>query len=402
MAFFRYKGRNKVGKVVEGKIKGDTKKDVISTLRNQGISVTAIDEIKSVLYKEVKLFEQGVKSQDLVIYIRQFSTLLKAGISVVDATHILSEQTGSKALKAALQDVEENLKSGTPLSDAAEKHRNVFPPLYINMVRAAEVAGNLDEILDRLAVYFEKQHNTRAKVKSAMAYPAVVGIMAIVIVVFLLSTIVPTFAGMFQSFGSELPLMTKMVVGAGDWFKSFWWLFVLLIIGISVGFMVIKKHPKTKYHVDYAFFKMPIFGKLLQKAALARMTRTMASLFASSVPILQSVAIVEKIVGNEVIVKVLREARTALETGQSMVAPMERHWAFPPLVTQMLAVGEKTGSLDVMLDKVADFYETEVDIATDQIKSLIEPLMIVFLSVVVGGIVAAIAIPMFSLFDQIQ
>lgn len=402
MAFFRYKGRNKQGKVVQGRIKGESQRDAVSTLRAQGISVTTIDELKSVMYKEITLFEAGVKSQDFVIYIRQFSTLLKAGISVVDSTDILSQQTSSKALKVALEDIVEALRNGNPLSDAAEKHRKVFPPLFVNMVRAGEVAGNLDEILDRLANYFEKQHQTRAKVKSAMSYPIVVGGIAMVVVVFLLSSIVPTFAGMFQSFGSELPLMTKIVVEAGDWFKSFWWLFVLMMIGLYIGLVTLKRHPKTKYHVDYAFLKIPVFGKLLQKAALARMMRTMASLFASSVPILQSVAIVERIVGNEVIVKVLKEARTALETGQSMVGPMERHWIFPPLVTQMLSVGERTGSLDVMLDKVADFYESEVDMATDSIKSLIEPLMIVFLSVVVGGIVAAIAIPMFSIFDKIQ
>lgn len=402
MAFFRYKGRHKSGKVVQGKIKGDTQKAAVAQLREQGIAVTSIQELNSVLYKEITLFEPRVKLHDFVIYIRQFSTLLKAGISVVDATDVLAQQTSSKVLKKALEDVKEGLQGGNPLSDVAEKHRKVFPPLFINMVRAGEAGGNLDEILDRLAIYFEKQHNTRSKVKSAMSYPIVVGSIAIIVVIFLLTTIVPTFAGMFQSFGSELPLITKMIVNAGDWFKSFWWLFLLLLLVMYLAFTVLKKNPKTKYYLDYALVKMPVFGKLMQKAALARMTRTMASLFATSVPILQSVAIVERIVGNEVIVQVLKQARNALEKGQSMVGPMEKHWIFPPLVTQMLAVGEKTGSLDVMLDKVADFYETEVDNATDQIKSLIEPLMIVFLSVVVGGIVAAIAVPMFSIFEQIQ
>ncbi|WP_102345398.1 type II secretion system F family protein [Bacillus sp. Marseille-P3661] len=402
MAYFRYKGRNKTGKVVQGRIKGDSQKETVQQLREQGIAVTSIEELTSILYKEIKLFEGRVKLQDFVIYIRQFSTLLKAGISVVDATNILSQQTNSKVLNAALVDVEEGLRAGNPFSDVAEKHRKVFPSLFINMIRAGEAGGNMDEILDRLAVYYEKQHNTRAKVKSAMAYPIVVGGIAAVVVIFLLAAVVPTFASMFQSFGSELPLITRLVVNAGNYFKSLWWVFILLVVAAYFGFTTLQRNPKTKYYIDYALIKIPIFGKLLQKAALARMTRTMASLFATSVPILQSVAIVERIVGNEVVVKVLKESRNALETGQSMVGPMEKHWIFPPLVTQMLAVGEKTGSLDVMLDKVADFYETEVDHATDQIKSLIEPLMIVFLSVVVGGIVAAIAIPMFSIFEQIQ
>lgn len=402
MAFFRYKGRNKLGKIVQGRIKGDSQKEVVTLLREQGIAVTSIEELTSILYKEIQLLKPRVKSQDFVIYIRQFSTLIKAGISVVDATRILAQQTSSKVLKSALEDIEEGLQAGKPLSDVAEKHRKVFPPLFINMVRAGEAGGNLDEMLDRLAIYFEKQHNTRSKVKSAMSYPIVVGGIAIIVVIFLLSMVVPTFAGMFQSFGAELPLITKIVISAGNWFQSFWWLFVIMALAFYFGFIELKRNPRTSYYIDYALIKLPIFGKLLQKAALARMTRTMASLFSSSVPILQSVAIVERIVGNEVIVKVLKESRTALEMGQSIVGPMEKHWIFPPLVTQMLAVGEKTGALDVMLDKVADFYETEVDHATDQIKSLIEPLMIVLLSVLVGGIVAAIAVPMFSIFDQIQ
>ncbi len=350
--------------------------------------MTAIHELKGILYQDVTIGRVKVKSQDFVIYLRQFATLLQAGISVVNATTILAEQTSSKALRTALKEIEEDLRAGNPFSDAAEKQRKLFPALFINMVRAGEVGGNLDEILERLAVYYEKQHKTRQKVLSAMSYPIVIGVVAVVIVIFLLSFVVPTFANMFTNLNSELPMITVIVLNAGQFFARFWWMFILLGIVVYISWRMIRQYPRTSYYVDYFLLKIPIFGKLLQKAALARMTRTLSSLFSSSVPILQAVSIVERVVGNEVLADVIRQSRHSLERGESLAGPMEEHWVFPPLVTQMIVVGEKTGALDDMLDKVADFYESEVEAATDQIKSLIEPLMIVFLAGVVGVIVA--------------
>ncbi|PLT32390.1 type II secretion system F family protein [Bacillus sp. V5-8f] len=402
MPVFQYQGRNKTGKRKSGKVMAENRKEAVLRLRESGVSVISINELNGILYKEISLGGKKVKNKDFIIYLRQFSTLLKAGVPIVEATKILAQQTSSKVLKKTLAAVVQNLEEGKPYSDAAEEQNGAFPPLFTNMVRAGEAGGNLDEILERMAVYFEKQYRTRQKVKSAMMYPATVGIISIVIVIFLLSTVVPAFAGMFATFGGELPLITRIVMSLGSFFGSYWWVFLLLAIAVYIGVYLLISNRKTKYFLDYVLLKLPLFGSLLQKAQIARMTRTLSSLFSSSVPILQSIMIVERILGNEVLSKVLREARTSIEKGQSMAVPMEIHWAFPPMVTQMIAIGEKSGTLDSMLDRVADFYEMEVDNSTDQIKSLIEPMMIVFLAFVVGGIVGAIAVPMFSIFETIN
>ncbi|RFU71573.1 type II secretion system F family protein [Peribacillus saganii] len=402
MPVFRYQGRDKKGRKKAGRVTAENRREAVIKIREQGIAVISIEELTGLLYKEISVGQKKVKNQDLVIYIRQFSTLLKAGITVVEATNILARQTASKVLKKTLEDVAVSLDEGKPYSEAAEAHRHIYPPLFINMMRAGEAGGNMDEILERMAVYFEKQYQTRQKVKSAMMYPATVGFISIVIVIFLLSTVVPAFADMFASFGGELPWITRAILGMGDFFQAFWWLFLLLFISAYLGIQYIRSNKRTKYYFDLFMLRVPLFGKLLQKAGIARMTRTLSSLFTSSVPILQSLAIVEKVIGNEVLARVMKESRTSIEKGQSISVPMERHWAFPPMVTSMIAIGEKSGTMDLMLDKVADFYEMEVDNATDQIKSLIEPLMIVLLSFVVGGIVAAIAVPMFSIFETIK
>lgn len=402
MPVFQYQGRDKMGKKRQGKITADTRKEAVVSLREKGMAVTTIVELKGVLYKEISLGQRKVKNRDFIIYLRQFSTLLKAGISLVEATKILADQTSSKILKKALLDLVQNLEEGRPYSEGAKAHSHVFPPLFTNMLRAGEAGGNIDEILERMAVYYEKQYQTRQKVKSAMMYPATVGIISVVIVIFLLSTVVPTFAGMFASFGGELPLITRIVLGLGDTFKSFWWIFVILALALYVGIQYIRSNARTKYYLDYGLLKLPIFGSLIQKAEIARMTRTLSSLFTSSVPIIQSLTMVEKILGNVVLVNVIKRSRNSIEKGQSITIPMEQHWAFPAMVTQMIAVGEQSGTMDVMLDRIADFYDMEVDNATDQIKSLIEPMLIVVLAGVVGVIVAAIAIPMFTIFNQIQ
>lgn len=403
MPVYRYQGRDKVGKSKSGRISAESRKEAVTKLRQTGLAVTSIEELKSILYKEISLGTgKTVKNRDFIIYLRQFATLLKAGVSLVEATKTLIEQTSSKQLKATLTQVLQTLEEGRPYSEGAEKYRRVFPPLFVNMLRAGEAGGNMDEVLNRLANYYEKNYETRQKVKSAMAYPVTVGIITVLIVIFMLTFIVPTFADMFASFGGKLPWITRMVMNLGGSFRTLWWLFPLLVIGIYAGIRLIRINQKVKYYLDFAVLKMPVFGKLLQKSELARLTRTLSSLFASSVPILQALTIVERVLSNQVYKKVLKASRTAIESGQSMAVPMEKHWAFPPLVTQMIAIGEKSGTLDLMLGKVADFYEMEVDNATEQIKSLLEPIMIVFLAGAVGIVVLAIAVPMFSIFKTIQ
>ncbi|WP_419393640.1 type II secretion system F family protein [Cytobacillus praedii] len=400
MARFKYTGRDRKGKQ-QGVITASSKRDAMQKLGKNGIKVLEMVEVQeSILTKEISI-GSPVKLEHMVIYLRQFSTLLKAGVSVVDSTNILAAQTESKGLKKALLDIELELREGKPLSDSAAKHRKIFSSMFVNMVRAGEAGGSMDETLERLAIHYEKQHTTRSKIKSALAYPIVVGIIAIAVVIFLLVSVVPTFVDMFADFGGELPAITQFVLNASEFMQRFWWLVILLFGGIIGGIIFIQQNKKTKYYLDYFVLRIPIFGKMLQKAVLARMTRTLSSLFTSSVPILQAMSIVENVVGNEVISRVIRASRDSLERGESLTEPMRKHWAFPPLVTQMIAIGEETGSLDAMLGKVADFYEREVDTSTDRIKSLIEPLMIVVLAGVVGVIVLAIMVPMFEIFNQV-
>jgi type IV pilus assembly protein PilC len=401
MPKFKYEGRDKFGKK-SGTISGTSKTDAVSSLSDKGIRVISINEVPETFLTKDIAIGNPVKLRDFVIFLRQFSTLIKAGVTIVDSMNILAHQTDSKPLKNALLEVELDLREGISLSTATAKHKRIFTNLFTNMVRVGEVGGSLDETLENLAVYYEKQNKTRQKVKSAMAYPIVIGIVAIAVVIFLLVSVVPTFVDMFADFGAELPAITKFVLNASVFMQKFWWLVLLLGIFIFLMFTLLKQRQETRYYLDYAKIKMPIFGKLIQKAVLARLTRTLSSMLNSSVPILQALVVVETIVENEVIADVVKQSRKALEQGKSMTDPMKKHWAFPPLIIHMIAIGESTGSLDEMLGKVADFYEDEVENTTDQLKSLIEPLMIVFLSGIVGTIVTAILVPMFDIFNQIQ
>lgn len=402
MAQFRYEARDMRGRVKKGTIVAPSRRDVIIKLREQRLKVIDVREVPQTLLTKEITFGNPVKLQHFVIYLRQFATLLKAGVTIVDATRILAEQTESKALKKSLLRIEEQLRSGQPLSVAMMNDSKIFPPLVINMIRAGEASGSIDETLERLADHFEKVHRTRQKIVSALAYPIVVGIIAVIVVIFLLVGVVPTFVSMFADFGADLPSITKFVLRASEVMQTYWWGVILLMLLMYGLLLLLKKQKKTKYYLDVIVLRIPIFGSMMQKAVLARMTRTLSSLFSSAVPILQALTIVEAVVENEVIARVIRTSRDALERGESLTEPMKRHWAFPPLVTQMIAIGEQTGSLDAMLAKVADFYEAEVEAATDRLKSLIEPLMIVLLAGVVGTIVTSILVPMFDIFNHIQ
>lgn len=399
MARFKYTGRDKRGKK-HGSIHATSKREAMSKLREEGIRVIEMTEVPETLLTKDISIGKSVKLQDFVIYLRQFSTLLKAGVTVVEATAILAAQTESKQLRKALLDIEQELREGNPLSQAVSNHKKIFNSMFINMVRAGEAGGNMDETLERLATHFEKQHYTKQKIISALAYPAVIGVLAIIVVVFLLVFVVPTFVNMFADLGGQLPAITRFVLNASGFMQSFWWLVLLCIFAIVFLVMFLHSNKQTKYYLDYFLLKMPIFGKMLQKAALARMMRTLSSLFSSSVPILQAMSIVEKVVENEVMAKVIQQSRVSLEKGKSMTEPMRKHWAFPPLVTQMIVIGEQTGALDAMLSKIADFYEREVELGTDRLKSLIEPIMIVLLAGIVGTIVTSIMVPMFEMFNQ--
>lgn len=400
MTIFRYSGRTKTGAPKKGIIEAPNKKVAMEKLRAQGINARELQESNSILHKDIA-FGTKVKHQDFVVYCRQYATLIRAGVPVVEATHILGEQTRSKPLKRALMQVEEDIRNGMAFSDAAGKHPKVFPLLFVNMMRAGEATGNVDDTLDRLASTLEKQYNIKKKIQSAMTYPAILSLLTLVVGMFLMVFIVPTFMDAFKEMNLEMPLITVIVVGISDWLIQFWYLVILGLLVLVVGLHYFYKNNKEfHYAVNVFLLRMPIFGQLLQKDIIARMTRTLSTLFSSSVPILQALTIVEKVGGNPVMGKVVLEARDNLEKGGTLSEPLEKSWLFPPLVTQMTSIGEKTGSLDYMLEKIADFYEEEVNRAVDTMKSLIEPLMIVVLALVVGVIVAAIFLPMFQLYEN--
>lgn len=401
MARFKYEGRD-TKKVRTGMLTAVNRREAIIKLRDEGIKVIDIKEIETTtLQKEISI-GNPVKRDQFIMFLRQFSTLMRSGVTIVDTIRILSQQVESKALGKALATVEDELRKGNSLSDSLAKHPKIFEPLTINLIKAGELSGNIDESLDRLANHYDKAYQTRQKVVSAMSYPAVVGVLAIGVVIFLLATIVPMFVDMFAGFGGELPLLTQVVMQASNLTLSYWYLIVLAFLIIGGIFWLMKRNIKGRLLLDTMLLRMPIFGKIFKKSALARLTRTLSSLFSSSVPILQAMTMVEKVVGNEVMSKVVVASRDSLERGGSLTEPMRNHWAFPPLIPHMISIGEQTGSLDHMLLKVAEFYEKEVEAETDRLKALIEPLMIVLLAALVGTIVLSIMLPMFEMFNNVD
>lgn len=403
MAMYKYVGRNEKGALKRGTLEAGSRRDVINKLRAQGISPREITETKPSIFNRDLSIGSGVKMEHFVIYCRQFATLIRAGVTIVESTNILAEQTESKGLKKALKEVEAEIRGGIAFSAAAERHPKVFPPLFVNMVRAGEMTGSLDETLDRLATYFEKQHSLKKNVQSTLAYPAILLVLIFSVVIFLLVYLIPQFEGIYAQFGGELPLITQFILKISEIVQELWWLVLIIIVSIIGIFIFLYKTNKPfNYSVNVVILKFPVFGKLLQKAAIARMTRTLSSLFSSAVPILDALDIVSKVSGNPVISKVVNESRDNLEAGGTLSEPLAAHWVFPPLVHHMTAIGEETGTLDFMLQKIADFYEEDVDRTVDTLKSLIEPLMIVVLAVVVGFIVLSVMLPMFSVFTEIQ
>src|SRR5699024_3143117 len=348
MAIFKYVGRTAAGKLKRGTIDASSRREAINQLRNEGISPREVTETKpSIFNRDLNPGGSGVKSKNFVIYCRQFATLIRAGVTIVDATNILAEQTESKGLKKVLNQVESEIKGGVAFSKAVSKHPKIFPPLFSNMVRAGEMTGNLDETLDRMATYFEKQHTLKKNIQSTMAYPIILLSLITLVVIFMLVYIIPQFTEIYDSFGAELPAITKAVLAASDFMQAMWWLILLIaVLAIGVFLFVYKNNKQFNYSVHVAVLRMPIFGKLLQKAAIARMTRTLSSLFSSAVPILEALDIVAKVVENPVMSKVVIEAKVSLEAGGTLSEPLAKHWVFPPLVHQMTAIGEQTGTLD--------------------------------------------------------
>lgn len=399
MAIYSYKAKSKDGNVIKGKVESNNKSNAVRELSQMDLIVYEVEPVNDILNKEITL-GRPLKQKDFTIFLRQFATLMEAGILLVNAIDLLSEQTQSKALQEALENISEDVKEGQALSEGMSQYPELFPKLLVQMIRTGEVSGNLQEVLDRMATYYEKQYTLKEKITTALTYPIVVSVFAILITIFLLLFIVPIFGDMYAQMGEELPLITRIVLGLSDFIRNFWWVFVLIIIGFFFIYRKMRQEDAGNRLLDYIALKLPVIGTFIQKAVLARMTQTLSSLLNSSVPILQAVEVTSDVVGNQVVKEVLLEARSSLEKGESLAKPMEESWVFPPLIIQMIRVGEESGALDEMLKKVANIYEQDVNEASDKLQSLIEPVLIIFLAVIVGLIVLSIVVPMFGLFNS--
>ncbi|RTE01420.1 type II secretion system F family protein [Paenibacillus whitsoniae] len=401
MSDFIYEVRGSGGKQLRGKISAADKPTAVQELRKKGYVVLSVKEEQFRALKKDIYIGNPVKTIHFIVYCRQFATLIRAGVNIVEATRILAAQTESKALRVALTDVASSISKGVSFSQSIAEHRRIFPPMFINMVRAGEETGDLEGTLERLAKFFEKEHVTKEKIKSAMTYPATVGGLSIVAVVYLLKSVVPQFVSTFESLHAELPWITRFVLGVSNSIQHQWVTWLIVVAAVVLVYQVAQRNEKGAYAIDYMKLKIPIFGKLKLKGSVALMTRTLSSLYSSAVPVLQSLAIVEEVVNNKVIGSFIRKSADSLRQGNPLSEPLKHAWVFPPLVTQMIAIGEETGALDQMLEKIADFYEMDVENTVDRLKSLLEPLLLVVLSGLVGGIVAAIMLPMFSMYGNL-
>src|SRR5215217_1717550 len=403
MAVYAYKALDKQGEVIQDKVEGSGTLAVAHELRQQGLLVIDVKE-QSVAQKDILAPFKGIKLADLVVFSRQLATMINAGLPIVRSLYVLSEQTGSQQLKNVVVQVRKDVEAGMSLSEALEKHPEVFSRLYVEMVKAGEVGGILDGVLLRLADQLERDQDLRRKIRAALTYPAVVLILAVLVSSFMLIFIVPVFAGVYQDLGGTLPLPTRICMLLSNILTSFWGILVYAAMGLGVYlFFRWKKTERGRKVWGRAVLRIPAkIGNVVHKAVLARFARTLGTLSAAGVPILQAVEITATSSGNWVIENALLKSRDAIREGIPIYRPLESEPAFPPMVTRMIAVGEETGDVDGMLGKIADFYESEVDAAVKALTSIIEPLMIVVVGGIVGGIIIAMYLPMFKIFELVE
>ena len=397
MPAFTYTARTAAGELRTATVEAATAQDVVAQLRRQRMTVVKVDENAKPQKKK-----GSIKMRDIVIFTRQFSTMINAGLPLVQALDILAKQTENKVLAATTRDIVFDVESGHTVADALAKHPKAFSELYVNMVAAGEAGGILDTILMRLATFMEKNDALVRKVKGAMIYPAVIMSVAVIAIAVLLIFVIPVFESMFAGVGLALPLPTRIVIGASDFLRGFWW-----AVGgsIAAGVWLFRRYYATsggKLTIDRAMLRFPVLGDVLRKSAVSRFTRTLGTLISSGVSILDGLEITAKTAGNRVIQDAIMQSRASIAGGDTIAAPLQKSQVFPPMVISMIAVGEQTGGLDEMLSKIADFYDEEVDAAVSGLLSLLEPIMIVFLGVIVGGMVVAMYLPIFDMINAVQ
>ena len=400
MANFKYVAKDQQGKSVTATLEAKDKTSLVDLLRKKGLIIISVEEAKGkVLAATTKT---KIKMEDLVVFSRQLATMVDSGIPLVQALDVLAEQIQKPGFRAVVAGLRDNIETGSSLSEALSHHPKIFSTLFVNMVRAGESSGMLDDILERLADYLEKTSALQRKVRSSFIYPGLVISMAIIITSILIFKVVPTFKGIFDTLGGELPMLTQMLIAFSNLARrgAHFLLAGLFLLGFIFSRAI--RTEKGRMRFDKTLLKLPIVGVLLRKVAIARFARTLSTLAKSGVPILNSLEIVSKTSGNKVIEVAVDQVRTNIREGENIAEPLTRSGVFPPMVTRMIAVGEQTGELEKMLSKVADFYESEVDVAVNGLTSLIEPIIIAFLGVVVGGIVAAMFLPIFKITELIQ
>lgn len=403
MPVFIWEGTTKTGEKKSGQIEGVNEEFVIALLKRQEIQVTSIKKKQQFKLDLSSLsFGTGVSTKDLVVFTRQFATMINAGLPLVTCLDILGNQSDNPALKKILLQVKSDVEGGSTFADALRKHPKVFDDLFVNLVAAGEIGGILDTIMNRLAAYIEKNEKIVKKVKGAMTYPLVVLGVAVLLVIGMLWKVIPMFEKMFKDFGGELPGPTQFVIDLSNAFMNHALLIVGSIVGFVVAFILFYKSKPGKEIFDRILIQSPVFGDIIRKSAVAKFTRTMSTMISSGVPILDGLNIVAKAAGNVVVEKAILYTREKISEGKNIAEPMMETKVFPPMVVQMIAVGEATGAMDTMMSKIADFYEDEVDTAVETMTSLLEPIIMIFLAVVAGGLVVSMYLPIFSVAGAIK
>lgn len=398
MPTFAFTARTPTGEVRSAAIDAPSRDDAVAMLRRQRLTVLKMEESRVA----PRVTRGRVKTRDVVVFTRQFATMINAGLPLVQVLDILAQQSDNRTLGSIVRDVMFDVQSGKTVADALQRHPKVFSDLYVNMVAAGESGGTMDIMLNRLAVFLEKSDMLARKVRGAMVYPAVIMSVAAICVIVLLWKVIPIFAGMFASSGVELPGPTQFVIGLSHLLTGYWWLFLLLGAVLVVGGKQAYRTAEGQLVIDRALLGLPVLGDLIRKSAVSRFTRTLGTLIGAGVSILDGLEITARTAGNRVMHDAILRSRTSIAGGETIAAPLQRSGVFPPMVTSMIAVGEQTGGLDDMLAKVADFYDAEVDVSVSTLLSLLEPVMIVFLGVVVGGMLIAMYLPIFDMVNAVR
>jgi len=381
----------------------ESRAEIVDYLKQNKYVIINVNEMEdSINLGGVFTNNKKIKSKDLSVFCKQLYAMLKAGVTIVTSLEILKQQTENKKLSRIIGYMYEDLQKGNTLSEALSKHKEVFPEIFISMVEAGELSGNIDIIMNRLSSHFEKEYKIENKVKSAMTYPMILAVVAAAVVVFLLTTIMPTFVEMYSSSGVELPGITKVMIALSDFIKNRWYILVLFIIGIMFLVSALKKSSKVQYQVDYYKLRVPVLKNLVLKIATSRFTRTLSTLMGSGVPLLQALETVSGVTGNTYVKSKILEVKEDVRRGLPLSQPLKKQNLFPPMVHNMIKIGEDSGSIEEILDKTADFYDEEVETAIQRATALLEPLMIVIMAVVIGFIVIAMVVPMFDMVKTVQ